>query len=244
MNESDPFDPYQTPASAASVIPETQSTGVLKDPRFLGNAALTAISIQVFLKALMAFVPRQSDIVMAVTIAHVTVFLGSVVFFLVWIHRCASNVMRINRHADVKPGWVVGSYFIPFVNWFAPCIHMRAIIRGTFLHHPAGALPSITIVWWIAYGLSNFVLRFDHGSVGLAVWSLSVMVSWIGVIILVTRISRRQAAFRWPEMAESQRALLRPLPPRSLPGRPPIRARRIQPVPAALKPNTTDVESG
>ncbi len=221
------LDPYQPPASFDSVEQKPEGPTVLKDPRLIGNAALTAISLQVFVKFLMAFGPNGQEWLIVLTVAHVFAFVSGICLYFIWIYRCASNVQRLNRHTEVKPGWVVGCYFIPLLNWVAPVISMRAIIRGSFVRGNPGALPSITVVWWLAYWVSNVVLRISHDPVMFGVWSVALVIAWISVTILVTRISRCQADFRWSDGPHSERVMMTPLPPRGAPSVAPLQVRRI-----------------
>lgn len=231
MKETAEFDPYQPPESADSPAREPHGEAVLKDPGFVGKAALIAISLQVLVEYLMAFRFDGRDWFVVLTIAHVVFYLASIVLFLVWVHRAATNVRRLNRHAGVSPGWAVGCYFVPFVNWVAPVVSMREIIRITFVHTAPGALPSIAVAWWVSFMTSNVVLRFSQDPLIFGVWFLSVLVSWIGVMILVIRISRCQAGFRWPDGPPPQRAVLTPLLAR--------RPVRLPPV----RPSASDIES-
>ncbi|MES2661168.1 MAG: DUF4328 domain-containing protein [Verrucomicrobiota bacterium] len=242
MQPSPDIDPYQPPACADPVAPALRVGGFLKDPRFIGTAALVAVSLQIIVKLVVTFGVLTRDWVSALTIAHLVVFLASGILYLVWIYRVAANVERIHRHADVKPGWVVGCYFIPVVNWVAPAVTLRNLIRLTFVHRPPGALPAITIVWWISFMACNLitVLRVGRDPVLLGIWTLCLVVSWGCLIVLITRISRAQADFPAPQ--EPPRVRMTPLSASRRPGLPPVTLRPVAPDPPASL-TTPDPES-
>ncbi len=234
MNSPADFDPYKPPDSAHEVEPsEPQGEPVLKDPRWIGHAALTAISIQILVKFLMAFLSEGRDWLVVLTIAHVVAYLASIILFLVWIYRVASNAQRLNRHSGVRPGWAVGSYFIPFVNWVSPILSMRDIIRTTFFRTPPGALPGIAVLWWLSFIVSNVVFRFGRDPLMFGVWFLAIFLSWIGAIILVIRISRCQADFRWSDFPASERVAMVPI----------ASHRPAHPAPDPGRPAAVDIES-
>jgi hypothetical protein len=190
----------------------TDQPTALPDPRLLGNIAVVCISTQVLVKFAMALGVASLEWLFIVTAAHIVALVASVVSFLIWLFRVASNVRRLNPHAGINPGWVVGSYFVPFANWVVPIISMRDIVQNSFVHAKPGALKTLAVVWWLSFVFSGVAQRFVRTDpVVMGIWLLAITVSWIGAIVLITRISRAQAAFRWSDLPQSRRPTMVPL---------------------------------
>ena len=184
---------------------------VLKDLRLRGWLALTAISLQCLIGFAILFYPFQSQ-VMLVRVQFVTaVSLSlSMILFLRWLHGVAVNTLRINPLSGIGTGWSVGCYFVPFVNWVAPCAHMRAFIREC---HPEGApagMQGLAVAWWVSFQLRGLPIRILPKAgvgemVGWAAWVACTLVSWVTVWFLVTRISQRHFEFRWSDLPAARR---------------------------------------
>ncbi|MBK1816570.1 DUF4328 domain-containing protein [Luteolibacter yonseiensis] len=231
------FDPYQPPTVVNPPSPEIQAKAYLQDARVIGNAALVAISIQVLVKFLM-LAAGQGDMLVMLTIIHVLAFLGSAVCYLIWVYRVCSNALRINPQGDTSPGWAVGSHFIPLVNWVVPIVTLRRVIRISFQRKNPGSLPVLVVVWWISFWCSNVLIRLGTNPAGFGLWCLSLIVSWGGVIILVTRISRCQSEFQ-PDPSERSRMI--PLSTSPIPDFPAIQSRQSKP---PGQPAASDIEAG
>jgi Domain of unknown function (DUF4328) len=248
MSESSGFDPYQPPSavdspSQASTIGTGQPTA-LPDPRLLGNIAAVCISIQVFVKFSMVPGVSSMEWLFIVSAAHIVALVASVISFLVWLYRVASNVRRLNPHTGMNPSWVVGSYFVPFANWVVPIISMRDIVRNSLVHAKPGALESLAVVWWLSFIFSGVAQRFARTDpVVMGIWLLTITVSWIGVIVLITRISRAQAAFRWADLPQSRRPAMVPLGGSRSTGLPSSRSTGSN-EPKVTPVSESDIESG
>lgn len=216
MNEPAGFDPYRPPA-AVETTPQAGPAGfhqsaALTDTRLVGNVAMVCISIQVLIKFAMVPGVTSFEWLFVVTIAHLVAFLASIITFLVWLYRVASNVRRINPHAHISPGWAVGSYFVPFANWVVPIISMRDIVRNSFVRAKPGALGTVAVVWWLSFVFSGIAQRFVRvDPVMMGIWLLTITVSWICALVLISRISRVQASFRWSDLPQSRRPMMVPL---------------------------------
>ncbi len=95
--------------------------------------------------------------IMGLGIATVIINIVVIVVFAMWIYRAAANL----RDAEVAgfeytPGWSVGWYFIPFVNFFKPFTAMRQIWNAS--RGAAGNLDdgsSTLTIWWTFWLVSN-----------------------------------------------------------------------------------------
>jgi hypothetical protein len=216
MSEPSGFDPYRPPAAVEASAPAAPvalpPSGALPDARFRGKVAVTCISIQVFIKYAMAAGAASSyEGFFVVTAAHIVAFVASIISYLVWLHRVAANVRRLNPHSRISPGWAVGSYFVPLANWVVPIISMRDIVRHSFVHGKPGALGSVAVVWWLSFLFFCSSQRYvGTDPVVMGLWLLSITVSWMCVMVLITRISRAQASFRWADLPPSRRPMMTP----------------------------------
>lgn len=196
MNLEPAENPYQTPAAAALVDPDEHPP--LKDPRLLGWLAVISISLVSLVGMLRGLIANISIEVWVAPIVVTT--LSSVVFYLLWIHRCATNARLLNRRSDIKPGWVVWSHFIPFANWVVPCLSLKAIAHETFRHRPVSGIQPIIIVWWLAFLTRSLISKATTGDSAQLIWIVSTLVSWLTISFLIAMISHRQANFRWSDV--------------------------------------------
>ena len=229
--------PYQTPSAMVADAAAARDAPVLKDPRWLGALVLLSVSALCVFGLAQSFTPVEAGWSERLDIGTKVAFFLSLVSYLIWIYRCAANVQRLNRFAEFRPGWAVACHFIPVVNWVAPCLILMSISRDTFKPRPIRALHALVIVWWVALLVRSFCLKWASGVDDVwifGVWFVATMISWIAIGVLVTRVSRRQAAFRWSDLPVTVRPMMmplgsrpmsalgsaRPLPPRRMPLQP------------------------
>ncbi|MGW0934910.1 DUF4328 domain-containing protein [Streptomyces sp. NPDC002666] len=76
-------------------------------------------------------------------------FLATAVVFLVWFRRVRLNAEVFDAHAQpMRPGWSIGAWFIPFVNFFLPYRIASGIWTAST---PAGrpmASRALLNAWW------------------------------------------------------------------------------------------------
>ncbi len=224
MNLEPSENPYQTPVATAVVDPDELSP--LKDPRLLGWLAVISISLVSVAGIARGLIAGLSTKAWAVSIAVTT--LSAVVFYLLWIYRCATNARHLNRRSDIKPGWVVGSHFVPFANWVVPCLSLKAIADETFRHRPMPGIQPVIVVWWIAFLTRSLILTAMTVESGLLIWMGSTLVSWLTISYIIAMISHRQAHFRWSDV-----------PAANLPQMLPMRT--SSPVHAPLRPTSSQI---
>lgn len=205
------INPYLPPANAdGAAAPE--GPPVLKDLRLRGWLAISAISLQCVMGFASMFLPITSTVMLGrITVVIVALAILSMILFLRWLLGVAVNTLRINPRSGITPGWSVGCYFVPLVNWVLPCVHMRAFIREC---HPEGApagMQGLAVVWWVTF---LFRGKRPVGILSMASWgewlwlgvvTLCTVVSWIIVCFLITRISRRHFEFRWSDIPAARR---------------------------------------
>jgi hypothetical protein len=80
--------------------------------------------------------------------------------FVAWFFRAYQNIERLGaRGLRVKPGWAIGSWFVPILNLFRPKQIMNDIWRASDPALPAaeargwqhGAVPGLLHWWWAAF---------------------------------------------------------------------------------------------
>lgn len=187
---------------------------VLKDLRLRGWLAISAISLQSVIHLAALVSPGLSDeMIHRLRIVNVALGVLSMILFLRWLLGVAVNTLRINPLSGITPGWIVGSYFVPFVNWVLPCIHMRAFIREC---HPQGAsagMQGLAVAWWVSFlfhGSSNLSMLSKGGRAEMLIWGILIactLVSWVTSWFLITRITRRHYEFRWSDFPATQRPI-------------------------------------
>jgi len=207
----DSCNPYQPPET---VDVDTAGDPVLWDPRLLGRVALICITAQCVCWFYLIYHGQDEVWNKQIQTAQTVSALLSAMFYLIWLYRCTVNVRRMNPLSQASPGWAVVCHFIPFVNMVAPCLVLRRLAKETFVHRSSEGLPILAIFWWIALltrgvwpGEPNYNLTVVMIGVGATV------VAWVGMAIIVTRVSERQASFRWSDLPTSLRVALLPLAP-------------------------------
>ena len=211
MGELESIDPYQTPNTVPrEVDPETASP-VLKDPRLLGWCAILAILIQIAVGFIsMALIKTPDNVGILIGLQAATL-LVSMVFFFLWFFRCAKNALRIRPHGRIHPVWGICCYFVPFVNLVLPLMEMRKLIGATFSSKSARAMQVTAIVWWVAFLVRLVISRAGVTTEVRNVWAVASVVAAGCVSVLIWRISRKQADFRWSQSPATHRVMMQPL---------------------------------
>lgn len=204
------INPYLPPSETEDPF-DPKGPAVLKDLRLRGWLAISAISLQCVISAAPLFISVSSTVMLGRVLLVNAVSLSlSMILFLRWLHGVAANTLRINPQSGIGTGWCMGCYFVPFVNWVLPCIHMRAFIREC---HPQGApagMQGLAVAWWISFQLRGLPTRVlpktgIWETAGWVAWAAFTLVSWIIVWFLVTRISQRHYEFRWSDLPAARR---------------------------------------
>lgn len=112
----------------------------------------------------------RSEAQLADTIVEASAGLGFIVVIGcyiaggMWIYRAARNVRALGaRGLETSPGWAVGFYAIPIMNWFRPLLAMSEIWRAS--HWPdrwrSQTMPPLLGFWWagwIVAGLASNIV--------------------------------------------------------------------------------------
>ena len=81
----------------------------------------------------------------AVTNLFAVVMLVVGVLFLIWFHKAATMAARLGLPARRSPGWAVGGFFVPIVNFWFPYRSARDLFP------PGHAGGTLVVRWWSFY---------------------------------------------------------------------------------------------
>ncbi len=135
----------------------------------------------------------------------VSVFVGlvtvvAVVLACMWQHRAASAGRALGIPAAQSPAWGVGSWFVPIVNLWIPCLAIRDCLPPG---HPHRAR---VVQWWIALlvagwttAIAGFVAFFSSGAalvlaIPAALAAIAVLAWAPGIVIAIASAHRAAMA--------------------------------------------------
>jgi hypothetical protein len=96
--------------------------------------------------------------------------LATIVVFIIWFHRAATNNEVLGRREPrYSPGWAIGSWFIPFANFVIPVLIAQDLWRGsdpTAVSERDGrrGKGSALVGWWWALFLISRLATFGGTS--------------------------------------------------------------------------------
>ncbi|MCW1912593.1 DUF4328 domain-containing protein [Luteolibacter sp. GHJ8] len=226
MHDDPDLNPYSPPAAASGAAAPSEGTGPLKDPRLLGRLA-TFSAGALFVVRLLIHVFPNAEVVELLEKIQTVSSVTTMVLYLWWLARCAKNTAVIDRRNQTGPVWAVFCHFVPVANWFSPCLVLRRIAITTFKHRAAAGIGYIVIAWWFLL-VSAIILEGIEPQAGEPIMSAAYLAPWgsLGAqalafacfAYLLARIGSAQAAFRWPDLPESDRpGFVRWSGPRSAP---------------------------
>ncbi|MFC7338253.1 DUF4328 domain-containing protein [Haloferula chungangensis] len=150
----EPMNPYAAPKEASLLETGASAEGVkVDDPTVL---ARWTIGLLVFVTAydllVHAFLTFDAEGTLGVLASMDLVENGSLVgmlayfvIFLCWMYRVMWNAKRVDpSNAKISPGFGVGSYFIPILNFWVPCRALMQASRSTL------GEAKVVLYWWLA----------------------------------------------------------------------------------------------
>jgi ABC-type multidrug transport system fused ATPase/permease subunit len=138
-------------------------------------------------------------------IAYIASLVVNLVLFLMWVHRTNRNAQALSAGMDVRPGWAVGWFFIPFASLYKPFQGLDQTWRVSIDPSRWRGLDTPTLLrwWWgfhltsnIAGSMSNIVGK-SEGAVFLALSTAIAIMSFIAGFIasaLAIRMIKRLTA--------------------------------------------------
>lgn len=133
-------------------------------------------------------------------VACVTVIanITGIVLYCVWAYRANKNAHALGaQNMEFTPGWMVGWYFIPFMNLFRPYQAMKETYQASDPDSDAyswkqSPTPVLFGVWWAMWLISNFLgqaefrmaMSEDPNILGASRW-VSLVSSFVGLLAAV-----------------------------------------------------------
>ena len=175
-----------------------------------------------------------------VSFLNVSVYFGTIVTFLIWLHRSYNNLLAFGVNGlKASPGWAVGYWFIPILNLFKPLSIVNEVWNNSGyrqggsrrISYSNTSLPMLHVFWWFAWIVSNvsgyisMKLVWDTNNSGVensgtlvaTVFDVTSILAAFCLIKIVANITQKQEI-----NAAAQQFHMPPKPPRfHMPPEPP-----------------------
>lgn len=145
---------------------------------------------------------------MAIGVVWFLAFLATAIVFIVWTHRAYKNVDSLGGMRSMGPGWAIGCWFVPFLNFVRP----YQVVRECHSAAVADDDPVTTVnaplwlnAWWALWIgnniFGNVVFRLDEPAeisgyitnTKLYIASdITSMIAATAAIIVVRKVTRAQ----------------------------------------------------
>ncbi len=135
------------------------------------------------------------------------VYIAGLVFFLIWFHASYKNLRSFGcQNLRYTPGWAVGSFFVPIMNFFRPYQIMKETYENSSTTNGSTIDRSMVEPWWAAFLINNLLgvvvlqmSRYTETISSLKTYSVIMTISdaievvWAVVtIMLVDQLSKMQ----------------------------------------------------
>jgi hypothetical protein len=141
-----------------------------------------------------------------VAVLQVLLYIVTAIVFGRWIYLAHRNLPSLDaRYLRFRPGWAIGSFFVPIINLWAPYQAMRDLAKASRSprHWELEDTPPVIIIWWMLWLIVGFMER-GTGGIGLraqtapelfnlTVFKLVAAVFSISLYLLALYIVRRIA---------------------------------------------------
>jgi len=229
------------------------SRGFLASRWLLLNLAVTAAVLVlsvVHLGLLNANVPdseailASNDVIAAVSIAEIVIYVIGLVIFLVWFWRAYANGPALGlRDPRFGKGWAIGAWFVPILNLFRPKQIANDAWRAGDPHRPLDSpfwrddpVSPLLNWWWGVWLLSGFVgnisrrlpyetVEEDKAFTTVAIFSSAL---WLVAAVLAIAVVRRTTSRRRPARNSCTKVRAGTRRRRRKPRRQPFLTRRVR----------------
>lgn len=163
-----------------SVAGAARSSGPVNGDNLTGFAGYSRVTLMIYLGAtLLGVIPTTMTMLAAMQIlsyefmfitagisgllgfASMLLFVAAMIGILLWLHRARQNLVDAGlEELRYSPGWSVGSFFVPFVNFVVPFLSMRELYNRSHGEIPELAQSSVSSVasWWTCHVVGSLVL--------------------------------------------------------------------------------------
>lgn len=144
---------------------------------------------------------HYGSVMMISQILSLITLLGSVIFYFFWILRAYRNLHSLQfKPTEYRTGWAIGSYFVPFLNYFRPYQIMKEIWFGSqpdyklldedvFDLHKRRSSTSILTSWWTAFLIEWHIAQYSlRYSMKVESTQQMVISCWLDIISSITGI--------------------------------------------------------
>jgi hypothetical protein len=113
-------------------------------------------------------------------------FFAAMVMFLVWFYRARVNAEGHGWPQRRSPGWAIGAWFAPVVNFWFPFQIMVDIWRAGLPEQARTNIAILPGIWWASV-LAFFCLLFSTGQPGPShpAWYVSMAIYGTGVLAAI-----------------------------------------------------------
>jgi hypothetical protein len=103
---------------------------------------------------------RSDDRIRVVAVLELITFAIAMVLFLMWFHRCYTNLAALGSGRRYSPGWSVGYWFVPVLNLVRPKQMADEMwVASDPQFSGSASVPGFVHAWWGCWILGN-VLAF------------------------------------------------------------------------------------
>lgn len=123
----------------------------------------------------------------------------AIVLFLVWLARSRRNAQELSPQASLPgPGWTIGAWFIPVVNFFVPRRFVLDIGRASSTSWEQKRDTTLVNLWWVAWITHALVLvvagRVAPGSMAFLVVAEALMIAAAVLLgLVIERVTALQS---------------------------------------------------
>lgn len=99
---------------------------------------------------------------MMIGVETVFIFILSCIFFCLWGYRVAVNAVSMARHPlELHPGCFIGSFFVPFINFWRPYMGMKRIYNVSHSRETLGykRFSLLVAFWWASFLMTGLIGR-------------------------------------------------------------------------------------
>lgn len=133
------------------------------------------------------------------------VMIVTTLLLIAWLRRMYRNLPSLGKHdTRFRPGWAVGAWFVPILNWIRPKQMIDEVWHAGDLEHPDSytysterdRVPAVVNVWWgfwvVGSAMGGFVrAQLDTSTLGKIETALTVeffiMVAIVATMLLLER---------------------------------------------------------
>ena len=214
------IEPYRSPRSLALAVLVLLAIGLAVDLiGALSSVAEFSLLERAIEGELISFdEANDNDMRQAtIAIAQLVIFIVTIIVFVVWFRRMYRNLPALGaRGLRFTPGWAVGGWFVPFLNWVRPVQIMNDIWKASdpdSVEQPDTTWPSRPVTpligfWWASWILANLVGQYSFRvttdttdleelqrvSIALIAADITSAVSTLFAMAVVWRTTTRQEA--------------------------------------------------